>query len=141
MRYGNPLAGKQLPVEKAIRKKSITPQKICPVCGQKYHSKHLSRSKYCSAKCFGEDKRKPFIIKDGYKKIRLPNHPRADKRGYVFEHILILEVKLGRPLAPGEIGHHKDHNKLNNTLDNLEVFPSFASHTSYHRNHPRHPKA
>jgi hypothetical protein len=37
------------------------------------------------------------------------------------EHRVIAERKLKRPLRPGEIVHHKDHNKRNNNPDNLEV--------------------
>lgn len=38
----------------------------------------------------------------------------------VYIHIEIMEKKLGRKLKVGEIVHHKDENKRNNSPDNLE---------------------
>jgi len=70
----------------------------------------------------------PYIIKKGYKRILKPEHPRADGKGYVREHILILEEKLRRPLLPRETPHHKDGNKLNNHPDNLTTFKNQSIH-------------
>jgi hypothetical protein len=70
----------------------------------------------------------------------MPSHPRADFYGYVFEHIIILEAKLGRPLAPGEVSHHIDGNKLNNHPENLDAFPSQKQHQNHHRNNSMQPK-
>jgi len=90
--------------------------------------KKKSATKYCSQKCYFKDKKKSFIIKKGYKKILIPDHPRADGKGYVFEHIIILEAKLGRPLKNGEVTHHIDENKLNNSPENLMAFESNPVH-------------
>lgn len=37
------------------------------------------------------------------------------------EHRVVAEQILGRPLLPGEIVHHRDHDKTNNDPSNLEV--------------------
>jgi hypothetical protein len=39
-------------------------------------------------------------------------------------HRIVLERKIGRPLAKGELPDHKDGNGLNNTRDNLRVASS-----------------
>jgi hypothetical protein len=67
----------------------------------------------------------------GYVTVLLPEHPRAHKNGYVYEHILVLEEKLGRSLLPGEDSHHIDEVKTNNHPDNLEVL----SHGGHRRHH------
>lgn len=50
-----------------------------------------------------------------------PTHPRADITGFVGEHVLIAEEMLGRPLEKGEIVHHCDFRKYNNSQDNLLI--------------------
>jgi hypothetical protein len=48
------------------------------------------------------------------------------------EHRVVAEEMLGRPLAPGEVVHHRDGDKLNNSPENLEVLPSQAAHVKQH---------
>lgn len=69
----------------------------------------------------------------GYDLIKKREHPNADQRGYVREHRLAMEKKLGRFLTPKEVVHHKDGNLENNQPDNLQLFPSQAEHQSYHK--------
>ena len=57
----------------------------------------------------------------GYVMIMSKGHPRADRDGYVREHIIIMEKKIGRYLTENEIVHHKDRVRNNNTSDNLEL--------------------
>ena len=52
----------------------------------------------------------------------------ARANGYVLEHRLVMARSLGRPLAPTEVVHHRDHNKTNNSLSNLELFESHREH-------------
>lgn len=49
------------------------------------------------------------------------------------EHRTVAEWKLGRPLKHGEVVHHIDGNKRNNTPENLMVFQSQAEHATWHK--------
>lgn len=61
------------------------------------------------------------INADGYVELFIPNHPRTRANGYVFEHIIILEKKIGRSLLSGEETHHKDEDRQNNLPENLQL--------------------
>ena len=68
-----------------------------------------------------------------YKSVYKPDHHRANENGFVAEHIVVAEKKIGRLLYPKEVVHHVDHDKSNNDPDNLMVFASQADHAMFHR--------
>jgi len=73
------------------------------------------------------------IHEKGYIRIYRPEHPHADCVGYVFEHRLIMEKKLGRLLRPKEVVHHIDGDKANNAEENLDLFADQGKHANYHK--------
>lgn len=52
-------------------------------------------------------------------------------------HRVVAEAKIGRPLAPGEIVHHRNEDRHDNRDSNLEVLKSQSDHTKRHRRGPR----
>jgi hypothetical protein len=62
-----------------------------------------------------------------------PGHVKADRQGFVLEHRLVMEEKIGRPIFRTEVIHHIDTNPMNNIPENLAIFSSSGSHANYHR--------
>ena len=66
-----------------------------------------------------------YIDSHGYVQVRVaPNK-------YVREHRLVMERHLGRPLAKGECVHHRNGDKSDNQLENLEL-TTISRHTKHH---------
>lgn len=51
-----------------------------------------------------------------------PGHIQANKDGRVLQHRGIMAEKMGRRLDPNENVHHKNGNKLDNRIENLELW-------------------
>jgi hypothetical protein len=63
--------------------------------------------------------------------VYLPDHRPANNRGYVLRYRYVMERKLGRPLLPNELVHHKNGDKTDDREENLEIVER-GSHTSHH---------
>lgn len=69
--------------------------------------------------------------RDGdYSLLYRPEHPRGN-RGYIREHVYVMEQHLGRYLEPDEVVHHIDCNKSNNDISNLVVLTN-SQHMKVH---------
>lgn len=64
------------------------------------------------------------VHKRGYVMLHAPHHPRARKGAYVFEHIIVMEERLGRYLLPNETVHHLNGVRDDNRPENLELWTS-----------------
>ena len=65
--------------------------------------------------------------------VKVQDHPKANCRGYVAEHVLIVEKVIGRYLKKPEEIHHVDLNPHNNSKDNLVLCQDTAYHQTLHR--------
>lgn len=73
---------------------------------------------------------------NGYVVIYKPDHPKASS-GRIYEHVLVAEKMMGRPLADNEDVHHLDFNRKNNLHQNLLVL-DHGQHRKLHNFINRH---
>ena len=57
----------------------------------------------------------------GYMYCYNPSHPLTNKAGKVYEHRYVMSIHLGRWLNSDEVVHHKDKDRTNNVISNLEL--------------------
>ena len=78
------------------------------------------------------------ISKSGkYDYAKVPNHPHANKDGYVLYHRIIMENYIGRLLTKEEVVHHIDGNGHNNTIENLQLLDRIE-HNLLHGKEQKH---
>lgn len=109
----------------------------CSSCGEKFHGARHGNTgyKFCSQSCSKSFMKgsNSLAYKDGstinsagYKCIKV-----GDK--YLYEHRLIIEEHIGRKLTVNEVVHHKDGDKLNNSIENLQIMDK-KEHDRLHNN-------
>ena len=67
----------------------------------------------------------------GYRLIKMPEHRRANRKGYVLEHILVFERECGISLPDNCCVHHLNGIKDDNRIENLCMM-THSSHTVHH---------
>ena len=103
----------------------------CQACKREFTKRRTSHA-YCSRKCAwsqngGHNKKAETWWTDakGYIQGRVWD---GDKQRRVKQHRLVVERHIGRRLLPGEDVHHKDGDKKNNAVGNLELI-AHGAHT------------
>ena len=133
----------------------------CSVCGREKGC-YRKTQKFCSKKCFGRRvvskntrdkigkanaismlgrrgeksnawKGGKYMDGCGYILIHAPDHANCNSRGYVKEHRLIMEAKIGRILKKTEVVHHINGDKKDNRIENLVVTNKHDHLSIYHR--------
>jgi len=69
--------------------------------------------------------------KCGYIYLYVPDHPYKAANNVVFEHRLVMEKYLGRYLKPNEFIHHKNGDRKDNKIENLQIITA-SEHARYH---------
>lgn len=108
----------------------------CPKCNENEMYKYSKMCKSCYKKVLnsrtGEDNPKwkgGFRLHDkGYILKLVKGHPFASSQGFVYEHRLVMEKKLGRYLEKTEVVHHLNGIKNDNRPENLELHENNKEH-------------
>ena len=115
----------------------------CPICEKKrwtpiHKTKNQNYTGLCKD-CYGKSNvgKKNGMWKGGkspsrdYIRVAAPKHPLSTKDGYILEHRLVAANEWGVEAVRDMHVHHKDGNKSNNSLGNLEVM-THADHMKCH---------
>lgn len=116
------------------------PFRVRPSDDRKADQRGHRRRRFCSTACqhstyIGEGNPKwrggTHAVGDGYVRQHAPDHPHAVD-GYVLQHRLVMEQKLGRLLTPDEVVHHVNHIRDDNRPENLALMADLAEHQTHH---------
>lgn len=120
MRHGDPLGGG--PVQRYRAGGPCAVEK----CERVARSKGMCGMHFARLRKHGDPHHvrviKGSVHAGGYHYTSAPHHPNASKHGWVATHRLVMAAHLGRPLLPGEEVHHRNGDRLDNRLENLELW-------------------
>lgn len=104
----------------------------CEHCGKPLKSNIAPKVRFCSKSCAMKDRDRKGQLNapvgarqkhsNGYMMIKMPGNPGAYKTGWMLEHRYVMEEFLGRALNDDEHVHHKNGDRSDNRLENLELW-------------------
>ena len=62
-----------------------------------------------------------YVDATGRMRVYRPDHPRSSSNGYIMRSIVAYEAYHGITVERGFEIHHKDENRLNDSIENLEM--------------------
>jgi hypothetical protein len=69
--------------------------------------------------------------REGYIREFAPRHPNSTSDGSAFQHRIAMAVHLGRKIERDEVVHHKNGNRMDNRIENLELMKRLK-HVRHH---------
>lgn len=118
----------------------------CPTCGKEHLQDQANARKgyrsFCCHSCRVAFREEETAGRKMLKKrrhgagshvlVKNKTHPRSNRHGYVYEHILVAEKKVGRNIQPNERVHHINCVKDDNRPENLFVCADDREHFLIH---------
>ena len=75
-----------------------------------------------------------YIDHNGRMNVYRPDYPRSWSNGYAFRAHVVWWLETGTPAPETHCVHHKDHNRLNDYFDNLEIMEYYKHSTLHNAN-------